>query len=329
MKNLQDKVWAEKYRPKTIEDYVFTSDDVKTMITSWDKNEIFPNLILSGIQGTGKSSFGGILVERFDIDPNEIMRINGSTNNKLDVVRDKIEPFCQMRAVYGAYKVVIIEEAHRLTKDAQQALFDTIEKSLHVRFIFTTNYIKKLEAPLVSRCTSLNFDDHNKEAVVDRLCFIIEQEADSGNIDIDLTEETIIDRIESHYIMNAPDIRAMIHSLQQSVTNGTIEWAGKGNAASESFEAWVDCWTIDNFDFELAFTLTDGIDNNNYNEYYQVMYESLPGILEESGLDDIVADVIIDLSDYLFKAMNNLSESAIQRIHLEAFLYRLKALING
>lgn len=329
MKNLQDKIWAEKYRPKTIEDYIFTCDDVKNMIYLWDKNDIFPNLILSGIQGTGKSSFGGILVDRFNIDSNEIMRINGSTNNKLDVVRDKIEPFCQMRAVYGSYKVVIVEEAHRLSKDAQQALFDTIEKSLHVRFIFTTNYIKKFEAPLLSRFTCLNFDDHNKETVMDRLCFIIEHEVESGNIDVDLTDETIIDRIESHYLMNTPDIRAMIHSLQHSTANNTVEWASKGNAASESFEAWVECWTIENFTFELAFTLTDGIDNNNCNEYYQVMYESLPGILEESELYDIVADVIIDLSDYLFKAMNNLSESAIQRIHLEAFLYRLKALING
>ena len=328
MTNFKDKIWAEKYRPTEMDDYIFPSEKMMEMEREWESNGIFPNLVLSGIQGTGKSSFGGLLIRKFKIDGNEILRINGSTKNKLEVVRETIEPFCQMKPIYGDYKVVVIEEAHRLTKDAQQALFDTIEKFLYVRFIFTTNYVKKLEAPLVSRCTSFDFNEHDREMVIDRLVDICEAEEQEGNIEIDEADNGVMDRIEAHYSKYEPDIRATINSLQQSITNKIIGMPDTGTSKTESFESWVECWTVDSFDFGVILSLTDGIDNNNYGEYYQVMFSNIPTLMTAIDREDLIGESIIDLSDYLFKAMNNVSESAIQRIHLEAFIYRFQALIN-
>jgi len=59
-----------------------------------------------------------------------------------------------------------------------------------------------------------------------------------------------------------------------------------------------------------------------------VMFSNIPTLMTAIDREDLIGESIIDLSDYLFKAMNNVSESAIQRIHLEAFIYRFQALIN-
>lgn len=54
-------LWYEKYRPKTIDDYVFQSAAVQEMVESFKREKEIPNLLLSGVQGTGKSTLGALL----------------------------------------------------------------------------------------------------------------------------------------------------------------------------------------------------------------------------------------------------------------------------
>ena len=47
------ELWTEKYRPKTITDYVFNDESQRTQINAWIKEKAIPHILLSGSPGTG------------------------------------------------------------------------------------------------------------------------------------------------------------------------------------------------------------------------------------------------------------------------------------
>lgn len=51
---MNNKLWTEKYRPKTADEYVFVDDRQRQIVTQWIKDGMIPNLLLSGDPGTGK-----------------------------------------------------------------------------------------------------------------------------------------------------------------------------------------------------------------------------------------------------------------------------------
>ena len=48
-------LWVERYRPKTIDEYVFTDPKLKETVAEWVKTGQIGNIILSGGPGTGKT----------------------------------------------------------------------------------------------------------------------------------------------------------------------------------------------------------------------------------------------------------------------------------
>ena len=55
------ELWTEKYRPKTIDDYVFRDERLKNQVESWIMNGAIPNLLLSGTQGIGKTALATLI----------------------------------------------------------------------------------------------------------------------------------------------------------------------------------------------------------------------------------------------------------------------------
>ena len=56
MSTHKNKLWIEKYRPKTLDDYLFHDNQLKKSVARWiEEDKIIPNLLLSGVQGTGKA----------------------------------------------------------------------------------------------------------------------------------------------------------------------------------------------------------------------------------------------------------------------------------
>jgi replication-associated recombination protein RarA len=56
------ELWTEKYRPNTVENYVFTDPEQRQTVESWIKDGIIPHLLLSGSPGTGKTTLAKILI---------------------------------------------------------------------------------------------------------------------------------------------------------------------------------------------------------------------------------------------------------------------------
>src|SRR5277367_3884335 len=115
------QIWEQKYRPKTIKEYSFHDDILRNKVNEWIKDKAIPNLLFSGVQGSGKTSLSLILMDELGIDPMDILQINASDENDVETMRNKIKNFISTYAM-GTFKVVRLEEADYLSLQAQGIL---------------------------------------------------------------------------------------------------------------------------------------------------------------------------------------------------------------
>ena len=144
-------LWVEKYRPQTLADYVWSSDDQRAQVESWLSDGVLPQIMLTGPAGTGKTSLALMLLKLLKVDNSDIRMINGCTTNGVDEVRS-IENFISTMAM-GDYRYVLIDEFDFFSAAGQAALKNMMETySGMARFIFTANLAHKIIPPIKSRC---------------------------------------------------------------------------------------------------------------------------------------------------------------------------------
>ena len=103
------QILVEKYRPTSLDTYVFQNKETEALIRKWVDEGEYGNILLAGAAGTGKSSLAKILTSLDGIDPSDVKRINGSVTNGIGFIREELEPW-MMRSSFGKFKVVLIEE---------------------------------------------------------------------------------------------------------------------------------------------------------------------------------------------------------------------------
>ncbi len=114
-------LWVEKYRPKTLEEYVFRDAHQRNQIENWVSEKTIPHLLLSGNAGIGKTTLAKVLFNELEINDLDIMEINASRENNAETIRDKITNFVRM-IPFGDFKIVLLDEADYLTPNAQAIL---------------------------------------------------------------------------------------------------------------------------------------------------------------------------------------------------------------
>ena len=177
---MSEQLWLEKYRPKTLSEVVGNNEIISTL-KDLSRESNFPNLILSGPPGCGKTTSilalcRETLGEHFS---NATIELNASDERGIDVVREKIKIFAErlVRLPPGKHKVVILDEADSLTSAAQQALRMIISNySATTRFVFSCNNSNKIIEPIQSRCGMLRFSKLKDEDVLEFMLRIIEWE---------------------------------------------------------------------------------------------------------------------------------------------------------
>ena len=202
--------WVFKHRPVFLEDMVLSPECRSTVRSYLDKGSV-PNCTLHGIQGTGKTSLGVVMMNELNVQSR--LFVNASMDNGIDVVRTKIAPFCESVGIGGGIKVVLLDEADRLSTDAQEGLRNLIQSCLDdTRFILTCNYPFKIIDPLKSRCPPMliSFD---LKAVVCKVLSIMSKES----IDLDdAGKRNVIEISRSLF----PDIRRIVGVLQRCSVSG-------------------------------------------------------------------------------------------------------------
>ena len=208
--------WVEKYRPRTVTDVAY-QDQVVALLKKSLSGADLPNLLFYGPPGTGKTStilaaardlFGDIFNQR-------ILELNASDERGIQVIRDKVKNFAQQTATgkrsdgkpTPPYKIIILDEADSMTKDAQSALRRTMETcGRSTKFCLICNYVSRIIEPITSRCAKFRFKPLAEEVLVTRVEMICEKEG------VKLSEDGKAAIIKT----SEGDLRKAITSLQSA-----------------------------------------------------------------------------------------------------------------
>lgn len=220
------ELWADKYRPRRLDEYVFKDSHQKNQIEQWVKEGTIPHLLLSGSAGVGKTSLAKILIELLEIHHQDLLEINASRTNSVDDVRNKIIDHIGF-IPYGKFKVILLDEADYLSLHAQAALRGVIDEYTEfVRFIFTCNYPHKIMNAIHSRCQGFHIDKVDQTEFTARIATILLNE----NISFEL------DNLDTYVKATYPDLRKCINTVQMNSINNVLSEVTTNNQNDSDYK---------------------------------------------------------------------------------------------
>jgi replication factor C small subunit len=302
------ELWVEKYRPSTVDGYVFRDDHQRNQINTWIRDKSIPHLLLSGSAGIGKTTLAKILIHEIGIEDYDVLEINASRTNSVDDVRDKITNFVQM-IPFGPFKVVLLDEADYLSPNAQAALRGVMEEyHATARFILTCNYPNRIIPAIHSRCQSFHVERTDMEQFISRVEKILTKE----NITFDL--ESLANYVSVTY----PDLRKCINMVQQNINEGVLQAPNKGDAGAAD-------WKFDMVQLFNAGKITEArkmlcgkLRAEEMEEVYRWLYDNLNIFGSDDNQDKAIIIIKSGLVDH--------TVCADPEINLAATLVRLSKL---
>ena len=264
----ENDLWVEKYRPKRLEDYVWSSEEQKNQIFDMVKNKKqIPHLLFSGAPGIGKTTLARVLLNELKIEEADILEINGSIENGIDVIRDKIINFVSRIGISGM-RYVIFDEADYISANAQASLRNLMETYSSIsRIIFTCNYQNKIIPAIKSRCQIFHFKNLDKSEFALRIAYIL----DSENVEYD--EEILLDYVEKTF----PDMRRCINLVQQNTINNKLrEYSVKesDNDNKKYYKQILDLF-MNNKIIQARKIISENLIREEFENFYRFLYENI------------------------------------------------------
>lgn len=173
-----------RYRPTQLEELVGNRSIKAVLTTMFNRKEENKShaYLLTGESGCGKTTISRIISSHFgafdsraDSNP-DYQEINIADFSGIDTAR-AIRRTLSYAPIKGKYRVFMMDECHRLTGDAQDALLKNIEEpKSHVIFIFATTNPEKLKTTFKRRCTILKVEPLSDLEVFRELSRIVKKE---------------------------------------------------------------------------------------------------------------------------------------------------------
>jgi replication factor C small subunit len=263
------QLFTEKFRPKKLSDLI-APPRVKDEL---DKG-LFQNLLLTGTQGTGKTSTAFIMAQ-----DHTYLYINASSDGRIETLRERISNFCSTISLIGGkekLKCVILDEGDGASEEFFKALRGVLERYANVaRFIMTCNYIQKIPEPIQSRFNVVSFDPIDEEEET----YLIGEYKKRVKVIMKAAKIEHSDEILEKFVRNKfPDMRSLMNMIQSFYLRGVKELNSKN-------------YNI-NFDFKDLFDLCVSKPNP---------YENYKFIVSQYGtkINDTLSALGSDFPDYL------------------------------
>jgi DNA polymerase-3 subunit gamma/tau len=170
----------QKHRPQTFAEIRGNRQTVQTLEGMLSKPENCPHsFLLTGGTGTGKTTLGRIITKRLEADDFEIIEIDTADFRGIDMIRN-IREKSQYIPMRGKCKVWILDEVHKLSNDAQNAILKMLEDPpSHVYFILCTTDPEKLIRTIRGRCQQFQMELLKDEDMMKVLLDILKKEEQS------------------------------------------------------------------------------------------------------------------------------------------------------
>ena len=300
------ELWTEKYRPKTIADYVFRDDAQRKQVQQWVDQRTIPHLLFSGAPGTGKTTLAKVLINMLEIDEYDVLEINASRENSVDAVREKITNFVATMP-FGEFKVVLLDEADYISPNGQAALRGVMETyHASARFILTCNYPNKIIPALHSRCQGFHIEKIDHTEFTARIATVLVTEG----VDVDL--ETLDSYVKATY----PDLRKCLNLVQMNTVDGVLVKPNESDNSTADYRlAVVDLFKSGKI-LEARKLLCSQVRPEEMDELFRWMYDNLE--LWGSTQEQHDAAILI-----IAKGLRNIPMVADQEINLAATLVEL------
>ena len=216
-----------KYRPKTIDEFVFATPKLETQIKRYTQGKSMLPLVLHGEYGTGKTLLAELIPKALDGADVSVNYINAEELNNANDVRKKFFRSAQFDRIFTGpngqkNNYTIVEEVNfdPKAKGALRVCLDGMAQ--RELLIFTTNEVEKIDRGLLSRAEVVEVLPAPPDRFFPRAQHILRSEG------VDLDDSVLRDVLETVY-ENDYDNRAYYRALDEIIE----AWNDKSNFVME------------------------------------------------------------------------------------------------
>jgi DNA polymerase III gamma/tau subunit len=166
-----------KYRPETFDEFIGGGKELAGLKSILAREEGRPHTFLfSGPSGCGKTTLARIVKTELKCSDRDFKELNMSNTRGIATIREMVIN-CQYAPVDGPNKIYLLDECHKLTGDAQNAILKILEDTpKHVYFVLCTTEPNKLLKTIITRCTKFKVFSQRKNDIRKLIESVLEQE---------------------------------------------------------------------------------------------------------------------------------------------------------